>query len=344
MPYEVFEAGPAVYIPYILISLAITLAAYGAFPLIFAKVYKRIITKKKYRWYCFGFNLLVMITFCIIYGRFSSWGPYVIWTTVFSGVGIKMLTNKGQLSEPKLHAKLKTPSEDISAEPEVTQTVNEDDTQASLASSPNEVTGSTYIDEIAEPKPLHIAAPYVNTSPRKRAFKIALAVVSILLVTSLTFNVIQYTRSSSIVNTASAQAAKIDELERKIDLLDSNNSTLKETVSSLSRKANYYDYICLELSSGEYGYAASNFNASESVIVLSTSDVGRKFTLTANWPSGGTVQYYRSGTSADISFDSHSWQASTTITVFPTAEGITTFTFYNTVDSNEFKVMIVVTD
>ena len=47
MSYELFQQGPAVYVPVILISLVITLGAYCAFPLIFAKVRKNIITKRK---------------------------------------------------------------------------------------------------------------------------------------------------------------------------------------------------------------------------------------------------------------------------------------------------------
>lgn len=95
MPYEVFEAGPAVYVPYILISLVITLIAYGAFPLIYARARRGVITRKKYRRRCFAFNLLVMIGFCVINGGFTSWAPYLLWTTVFSSTGINTLINRG---------------------------------------------------------------------------------------------------------------------------------------------------------------------------------------------------------------------------------------------------------
>ena len=48
MSYELFQQGPAAYIPVLLLSLVVTVVAYGAFPFIFAKVRKTPITKKKY--------------------------------------------------------------------------------------------------------------------------------------------------------------------------------------------------------------------------------------------------------------------------------------------------------
>ena len=94
MSYELFEQGPAAYIPVILVSLVITLAAYGAFPLIFAKTRKKIITKRKYNVLCYCFNILVMILFVAINGEASSGGPYLLWTWVFSASGIKTLKNQ----------------------------------------------------------------------------------------------------------------------------------------------------------------------------------------------------------------------------------------------------------
>ena len=97
MSYELFEQGPAAYIPVILVSLVITLAAYGAFPLIFARTRKKIITKRKYNVLCYCFNILVMILFIAINGEASSGGPYLLWTWVFSASGIKTLRNRGVL-------------------------------------------------------------------------------------------------------------------------------------------------------------------------------------------------------------------------------------------------------
>ena len=98
MNYEMFLQGPEVYIPIILVSLAITLIAYGAFPLIFAKMRKAPITKKKYRWICFGVNIAVMLGFIIVNGE-ANGGPYFLWTWIFSNRGIKILGSKGVLTD-----------------------------------------------------------------------------------------------------------------------------------------------------------------------------------------------------------------------------------------------------
>ena len=61
--YELFQQGPMVYIPVLLISLVVTLLAYAALPIILAKTRKKIITKKKYNLLCYGINFLIMIVF-----------------------------------------------------------------------------------------------------------------------------------------------------------------------------------------------------------------------------------------------------------------------------------------
>ena len=70
----------------------------------------------------------------------------------------------------------------------------------------------------------------------------------------------------------------------------------------------------------------------------------RSFTLTAHWSAGGTVETTYSGSSALVSFDEDSWYSSTGITITPMRKGITAVTFSNSVDSNTFKVLIIVTD
>lgn len=97
MTYELFQQGPAAYIPIILVSLIITLVAYGAFPLIFARARKKIITKRKYNVLCYCVNFLVMVLFIAVDGETSSGGPYLLWTWVFSTSGIKTLRSRGVL-------------------------------------------------------------------------------------------------------------------------------------------------------------------------------------------------------------------------------------------------------
>ena len=94
MSYELFKQGPAAYVPVLLISLLITLVAYGAFPLIFARTRKAVISRKKYNLICFGFNFLVLILFIVLNGS-SSAGPYALWTWVFSASGLRTLEERG---------------------------------------------------------------------------------------------------------------------------------------------------------------------------------------------------------------------------------------------------------
>lgn len=99
MSYEMFEQGADVYVPAIILSLIVTLLAYGAFPLIFAYARGEKITKKKYSVLCYGINICVMVVFIVIEGKVLSGGAYALWTTVFSFWGVKILRNRGLLEE-----------------------------------------------------------------------------------------------------------------------------------------------------------------------------------------------------------------------------------------------------
>ncbi len=93
MTYELFQQGPAVYIPILLIMLGITLLAYALFPIIFANTRKKTITRKKYNLLCYGINFFVMFLFIVFNGK-SSGAPYILWTGVFSTVGLNILKKR----------------------------------------------------------------------------------------------------------------------------------------------------------------------------------------------------------------------------------------------------------
>lgn len=108
MSYELFQQGPSAYIPILLLSLVITVVAYGAFPFIFAKVRSTPITKKKYRRLCYGINVAVMFLFIVINGEASSGGPYLLWTWIFSSWGSRILEDKGLLTDGSYLSKTPT--------------------------------------------------------------------------------------------------------------------------------------------------------------------------------------------------------------------------------------------
>lgn len=99
MSYELFQRGPAVYIPILLLSLIITVVAYGAFPLIFAATRKNPITKKTYRGLCYGINIAVTLIFLVINGGSFGGGSYLLWTWAFSSWGIRILETRGILTD-----------------------------------------------------------------------------------------------------------------------------------------------------------------------------------------------------------------------------------------------------
>ncbi len=101
MSNELFEQEPAVYVPFFLLSLAITVLAYGAFPFVFAKTRNSLITKKKYKLLCYGVNFIVMGTFIVINGGASNGAPYLLWTWIFSNCGVKILTTKELIMDSK---------------------------------------------------------------------------------------------------------------------------------------------------------------------------------------------------------------------------------------------------
>ena len=82
----------------VILSLIITVLAYGSFPLLFAALRQSEITKNKYRLICYGINFLVMFLFIAFSGG-SNGAPYVLWTSVFASVGIKKLKKRGLLAE-----------------------------------------------------------------------------------------------------------------------------------------------------------------------------------------------------------------------------------------------------
>lgn len=137
---------------------------------------------------------------------------------------------------------------------------------------------------------------------------------------------------------------KISELEATVEKQTNTINTQKKTISNLKPKADNYDDICSALKYGNIGFAANNFKSDESIIVVRKNEKDRKFKLTANWSQGGSVEVSYSSNAAAVSFDKDSWYTSTTMTVRPWSVGATVVTFTNDVNSDSFKILIIVTD
>ena len=96
--FELFRESPGIFFLVLVISLIVTIFVYGVFPIIFAKVRKTPITKKKYKTLCYCVNIIGIVFFVAFNGAAVSGGPYLLWTWIFSNRGLKNLQTKGLLS------------------------------------------------------------------------------------------------------------------------------------------------------------------------------------------------------------------------------------------------------
>ena len=151
--YELFQQGPAVYIPVILIMLLITLIAYAIFPLIFAFTRKKVITKAKYNLFCYGTNFLVMFFFIVINGK-SSGSPYFLWTCIFSVLGTKILKRRHVLE---------------GYQPLTSFFQDEADLETSISTN-NIIVNETVTDEINENMKVHVCKKCGATIPNDGLF------------------------------------------------------------------------------------------------------------------------------------------------------------------------------
>ncbi len=135
---------------------------------------------------------------------------------------------------------------------------------------------------------------------------------------------------------------KIQSQEKTISSQEKTISSQKNKISSLETKANYYSTISSALKSGNIGYAASNFNCAQSIILVKKGET-KRVTLTANWSNGGTVSLsYSAYGIANVDFDQNNWSYSTTLSIKGLSAGVNVVTFSNNVDSRTFKIIIIV--
>lgn len=226
------------------------------------------------------------------------------------------------------------------------------------------VSTPTNIEKATSVKPNTSTTSNRSNAPASKLpekWRIGIAIVLVLAILSVALNMYQYfsyqNNSATIVeqlneanNTISSQKSEIDALEkevssqkRKINLQEQTITSQENNISSLDKKSKLYDSIVSGMKSGNAGYAASNFFASDSVIIVGKNETNRKFKLTANWSNGGSVYVDYSSNAAWVSFDKSEWSTSTQMTVHPKSEGVTIVTFSNSVDSRTFKVLIIVT-
>lgn len=207
---------------------------------------------------------------------------------------------------------------------------------------------------VAASAPVNTQPKQAQVAPKKRS-KAPVIILSIICVLLVAANIAQFflyretvsdTEQQLITanNTIEANTKRISELQNTISTQKTTINSQKTKISNLEDDSDHYNEIIRYAKGEDFGYAASNFRASTGVIVVDKDDDDYKFTLTANWTYGGTVEVNYSSSAAWVEFDKNEWSTSTTMTVVPNYEGVCIVTFSNDVDSKTFNVLIIVTD
>ncbi len=163
-------------------------------------------------------------------------------------------------------------------------------------------------------------------APRERkGFRV---LVFIIAIASIIMNVLQYNHSS--------------EIDAEYLTMQSTISQQAQTIEELKTTSDHYNQVISFLKSDDAGYASTNFNASESLIITRKYS-GGSFELTAPGYSPENIQVSQSDPSiADIHFEDESWYKTTNIIFYPTKAGIDIITFSNNLNEESFRVMIIV--
>ena len=176
------------------------------------------------------------------------------------------------------------------------------------------------------------------TFRRPKALSVLALFLTVALVLCITLCCAMAFKLSSFMQTVSSLEAELtSQRDRSLDILnDAEESTLArlKVISEFSKAENI-------------GFASDNFKAERGIIVVSLSDNPQEFMLTAHLENGGSVLCSYDSTlsypPATVSFESDSSSTPTAVTVHPNYEGIVTITFSNNVNSDAFKILVIVT-
>lgn len=161
-------------------------------------------------------------------------------------------------------------------------------------------------------------------------------------------------QTSRLSDTVQSQEAEIADMSQKIKALERNEEMLRDairekndTITSQSKRLGEYTtagYDFLIQFSGDPRDPTYNFKSDTELVVVQANDTSKKIKLTADLPSGVQIKISYSSDAARLSFDADAWSHSTTLSVHPLREGATVATFTNTVNSDSFKILILVID
>lgn len=161
-----------------------------------------------------------------------------------------------------------------------------------------------------------------------------------------------------IQNQTEAQQLKLEELQAQISELENTVANQKSVIADQTakistqieeharekKKADMFDLLCSGLKSGKIGTGSEDFKVSDGVVILSKG-ASKKIDLVTSWDEdGGTIDFYTTNDCCTIDFTEDSWYDSTKLSIKGNSAGVTIATFFNTANSDTFKVVIIVTE
>ena len=195
---------------------------------------------------------------------------------------------------------------------------------------------------------------------------LALAAVSVLLVCSLVGNLVQYGSSTRVQQeleqqleqqwessnaTIAAQESAILELEEKLEETEAERQRseamllyTKAELKDAQEDSYNFDLIRSFLTKSDAGYASDQFYASKSVLILSMTGGDQTFSLITGFSGHGQYSCSTTSNSVLVSFTEDTWYGGrTTIRVSPKSTGSAYITFSNNLNSQTFRVLVIVT-
>lgn len=174
------------------------------------------------------------------------------------------------------------------------------------------------------------------------------SVIALLLIGNIVQGCFHYANHKKIINlnqTVLIQKSDLSEKDNNIEKLNKNINELKTKVEDYKEKADYFTRIKFNslVINKSIGYASESFHTNKGIIIMDKDSNPQQITLFADFNTHVTIDTETNGDSAKISFDESTWYgSSTTLTVTPKKTGFTSVTFSNSLNRQEFFVIIIV--
>ena len=153
------------------------------------------------------------------------------------------------------------------------------------------------------------------------------------------------TENNELNETINARDEELEKLNALIEDLEDEIWVLENDATANGVVQDNYDKIVKALSTGTMGRASDKFRVDKGYVVLKESASPINVTLTADFDEYVTVTTNRTGSAAEMSFNESTWNGdTTTLKVTPKHPGVATVKFTNSVDSQTFTVLIIVTE